>query len=290
MDDIMNTLGITFGTFGTPADVYEHEPLLPNARKSSLVNVDADKQSPSCCVRICHRDRVAELSMNQRFQYLVHGFVREQSAPWMIPGDVSALCERYAIDWKGFDRITLMTEREYLRYIEKDCCGRQTLFRRISSEYWLAIIDCVKMNPCLNGVVLLMIAKDIATLCIGAMNGCHEETVQSDCDIDGVCDRSSMMASVWIYSTSISDIFLMILSSALRACGIVGIEGAPTSIWFLCAYDVVQIICIGQGFGIFTATDDSLCSNMILSWCIVQSIMIGAGHIGLGYLFFCRHS
>lgn len=254
---------------------YESQPLLPRIRReqrSFAVNRNADEVSTSCCISILHRDRVADLSMDKRFKYLVGGYVREQSES-RICSDIIALCERYSIDSKRFSKITLMTQREYKRYIGEDCCGRNTFLRRKIREITSrGLCYCLCSLP---GVVCALCAitwiKDIAALCISTIINCDDFISEEE----HLQIFPWLSVTVWIYTAAIVDIVLSLLS-ALVICGI------PTWVCirlsFIPLYLSFNIIWVSIGFQISAEMDSSsVCNVVIMTWCIIQIVLLIPG-------------
>lgn len=235
-----------------------------------------------CC--ICQTDYVGSLSVNERIERLVSGFIRQIPCDSTVPVEVPALCRKYAGDSFCFDGYALMTRKEYKRAIGKDCCGYATCCGKLKRNR-RQIYDSIRALLYLLLVIAVVWGKDIAALVVAVIYDCNDAWSNK-----GAAPLGDLSITAWLYAAGIGNIvfgfmWMCALCGGPQNSGIVDalvycgggeyscVSCIPRYLLFLITATLYFLWTV-FGFILWSDMDPRHpCSKMVLSWSIVESVL-----------------
>ena len=205
------------------------------------------------------RDTVRnQLSFEERFAYLVHGYIRNQNEN--VPEDVMLLCMRYIGGPRMLNVANLMTLDEY----GYGCCGNATFCgnlaircRAFCAGLWDASLSYTIISLL---IFIVLCAKDIAALVIASCHECNSAISIGYLDV-----------STWLYAGAIVNIIcyvtmiplLLIMRNFGKWCCL-------SDVLFCESFHFIWTV---LGFILWSHMESGhACTSMVSSWCIIELV------------------
>ena len=210
---------------------------------------------------------LSQLSFDERFAYLVHGYIRNQNEN--VPEDVMSLCMQYIGGPRMLNVANLMTLDEH----GYGCCGHATFCGKLPSRsrafcahlFYGCRVICGDLwdVPLLYKIISLLIfivfcAKDIAALVIASCYECNS-----------AISIGSLNVSTWLYAGAIVNIFVYVtLIPLLMFASRYYRKGWQCNFLYCESFHFIWSV---LGFILWSHMESGLaCTSMVLSWCIIE--------------------